>query len=325
MSKVKWGVLGTAGIARGCTIPGMKLADNCELYAIAGRSKEKADEFKAEFGFEKAYGSYDELLADSEVQVVYIPLPNDIHYEWVMKAINAGKNVLCEKPMAPTAKQAEELFAAAKANNVILMEAFAYLHSPYVSAVKSEIESGVIGKVCYMESAFLTQGYDMSNIRMHKELYGGATYDLGCYSTSMILWMLDKEPSKIQAVSEFTDEKIDIFTTAFLQFDDGTRASINCGMVFDKTHPARMDRLYIHGDKGYIKSYTGFNMDGDLEYTVCVDGVETVKTVNSRQNYCLEIEQMGRCILDGENQHVTPGFSVKNAKVIDGILSSIGY
>ncbi len=101
MRKIKWGVLGTANIARGCTIPGMQLTENCELYAIAGRSLEKAKQFRREFGFEKAYGSYEALLADPVVEAVYIPLPNTLHCEWVIKAANAGKHILCENPSLP--------------------------------------------------------------------------------------------------------------------------------------------------------------------------------------------------------------------------------
>ena len=135
MKKVKWGVLGTAGIAMGCTIPGMQQADNCELYAIAGRNPEKVKAFQEKFGFEKTYTEYEALLADENVVAVYIPLPNQLHYEWVMKAIEAGKHVLCEKPLAPTAEQAEELFSAAREKGVFLMEAFAYLHTPYITAL----------------------------------------------------------------------------------------------------------------------------------------------------------------------------------------------
>ena len=109
MRKIRWGVLGTAGIAKGCTIPGMLLAENCELYAVAGRDPDKAEQFKTEFGFERSYGSYEELLADPAVEAVYIPLPNHLHYEWVIRAAEAGKHILCEKPMAPDAKQAEEM------------------------------------------------------------------------------------------------------------------------------------------------------------------------------------------------------------------------
>ena len=140
MRKIKWGVLGTAGIAQSQTIPGMLEAENCELYAVAGRSLEKAEAFKAEFGFEKAYGSYQEMLDDPQVEAVYIPLPNELHMEWTIKTLEAKKHVRCEKPLAPNANDVQKMFDAAKANGVLLMEAFAYLHSPYVSALKQELE-----------------------------------------------------------------------------------------------------------------------------------------------------------------------------------------
>ena len=122
MGTVKWGVLGTANIAAGCTIPGLKLSESSYLYAIAGRNLQKAEDFKNRFGFEKAYGSYDELLEDSEVQAVYIPLPNHLHYQWVKKALQKGKHVLCESPVSLTKKTCEELFEIAEKNKCILME-----------------------------------------------------------------------------------------------------------------------------------------------------------------------------------------------------------
>ncbi len=136
---VKWGVLGTANIAKGCTIPGMLAADNCELYAIAGRDENKAKRFQDEFGFEKVYVGYDKLLEDPDVQAVYIPLPNHLHKEWVIKALKAGKHVLCEKPLALNAADAEEMYETAKENNVHLMEAYAYQHSPYMESLKADL------------------------------------------------------------------------------------------------------------------------------------------------------------------------------------------
>lgn len=322
---VKWGVLGTAGIARGCTIPGMQLAQNCELYAIAGRSIEKAEEFKNEFGFEKAYGDYESLLNDPEVEAVYIPLPNDIHYEWVLKAINAGKHVLCEKPLAPTSKEVREMHEAAEKKGVILMEAFAYLHSPYVNAIKNELENNTIGKVRFIETAFMTSDYDMSNIRMRKETFGGGVYDLGCYCTSMILWMLEKKPESILGFGDFSNEGIDKFASVLMNYEDGLRASFSSGMIFETEGNRRFDRLYIHGERGYIKSDVEYNQCGDMSYRVCVDGVETVKTVSAPSNYCLEVEQLGRCITDGEKPHVSKEFSIMEAEVIEEILEKIGY
>lgn len=323
--KIKWGVIGTAGIAKSCTIPGMKEAENCELYAIAGRSIDKANSFKEEFGFEKAYGSYDELLQDENVEAVYIPLTNEIHYEWIMKSMKAGKHVLCEKPMAPNAKQTAELFAAAKENNVLLMEAFAYLHSPYVKLLKEEFDKKSIGDINYIESAFMTQGLDESNFRTRKECYGGAMYDLGCYSTSLILWLMGKKPVSVQAMAEYTPKGVDIFSSAYLKFDDGVRASFNCGMVLTPEHDCRWDRVYIAGTKGYIKTLTEFNQSGEFSITVCVDGKEEVIKAVAPQNYRLEVEQFGRCILGEETTHVTPEFSIMNSEVMDEILQKMGY
>ncbi|MBQ0028590.1 MAG: Gfo/Idh/MocA family oxidoreductase [Lachnospiraceae bacterium] len=168
---------------------------------------------KNKFGFEKGYTDYDALLSDKDVEAVYIPLPNQLHYEWVMKAIEAGKNVLCEKPLAPTAAQVEELFEAAERKGVLLMEAFAYLHTPYIAALKDEVNNKTFGDVRYIEAAFLTSDYNLTNIRMQKDCYGGATYDLGCYCTSIILRMLDREPVTVQGVAEYSEQNVDVLTT----------------------------------------------------------------------------------------------------------------
>ena len=325
MRKVKWGVLGTAGIAKSCTIPGMMKAKNCELYAIAGRNYEKAKAYQEEFGFEKAYGSYEEFLSDPKVEAVYLPLPNTLHYEWAVKAMEAGKHVLCEKPLAPSAAQAEELIATAERNGVYLMEAFAYLHSPFIASVKDEINRGVIGDILYMESAFITSDYDIQNIRMRKETLGGCLYDLGCYNTSQILWMFGEEPEKVQAVSDFSEQGIDIYTAGVLTFKGGRRAAFNCGMVLETDADKRIDRFQIHGTKGSIRSDVQFNQKGILKYTVCTDDGETVKTIEAPDNYRLEVEQLGRCITDGESPHISHEFTLQNARTIDRILDAIGY
>lgn len=328
--KVKWGVLGTANIAAGCTIPGMKQAKNAALYAVAGRSLEKAEQFKEKFGFKKAYGSYEELLADKAVEVVYIPLPNNMHYEWVMKAIAAGKNVLCEKPLAPTAGQCAELFNAAKEKGVLLMEAFAYLHSPYVKQLKADVDSGIIGDIRYVEAAFLTSDYNKSNIRMQKETFGGATYDLGCYCTSMILTLLGKAPATINAAAELNEDGIDIMSTGTMNFGENVRASFRTGMVLETDMDRRMDSVYVHGSKGCIKSEIEFNQSGKLSYRVCTmeaDGKvkTTERKIKAPQNYRLEVEQFSKCVRGEETPYVTEEFTLMNAGVLDKILTEISY
>ncbi len=321
---IKWGVLGTAGIAQGCTIPGMQMAECCELYAIAGRSETKVNEFKERFGFQKAYVGYDALLADDEVQAVYIPLPNHLHYEWVMKAIEAGKHVLCEKPLALNALEAEEMFRAAKRKGVYLAEAYAYLHSPYVASLREVIDSGSIGTVDYIETAFVTQGYT-EDYRLHKEFGGGAMYDLGCYCTTMMLSLVDAEPAFVKACAEFGGDDVDFNTAGIVRFDNGVRASFNVGMIFGRGANGRFDRLYIHGSKGCIRSEVEYNQAGELSYRIISDGKETTKTVTARQNYCLEVEQMTR-VIEGKGEFfVTPEFSMRNAKLMDAVLREIEY
>ena len=322
MDKVRWGVLGTADIARGATIPGMQQAENCELFAVAGRSLEKAQAFRDAFGFRKAYGSYEELLTDPEVEAVYIPLPNDLHCAWSIRALQAGKHVLCEKPLAVSEAQVKEMFAAAEANGVFLMEAFAYLHSPFVQEVKSELEAGTIGDIRYMESAFITGRRPDTDIRLRKETYGGAMYDLGCYAVSMAMWMIGKEPDTVRASAQFSEKGIDLFTSALLLYDDESVAALDCGMLLPH---GRLDRFRIFGTKGTIVSPVEFNQGGDIPYTVTRDGVSETKTVSVRNNYTLEVEQLGRCVRGLENPHVSREFSLLVARVTDRILEAIGY
>lgn len=324
MTKVKWGVLGTAGIARGCTIPGMKEAGNCELYAIAGRNGSKANDFKEEFGFFKAYTGYESLLEDPDVQAVYIPLPNNLHKEWVIKALKAKKHVLCEKPLALNESEVAEMFDVAKENNVLLMEAYAYLHSPYIKSLQDDIAGGLIGDVDYIETAFVTQGYH-DDIRIRKETGGGAVYDLGCYCTTIIAALTGQYPDKVMADAEFNDNGVDIFTSVMMLYKSGLRAAFNVGMIFPAGADGRWDRLYIHGSGGTICSAVEFNQAGELKYTVTSGDSQLVRCVSARQNYALEIEQFGRCITDGEAPHISRDFSVANARTIDTILGRIGY
>ena len=324
MDRVKWGVMGTANIARWATIPGMKLAESCELYAIAGRSIEKAEKFKEEYGFEKAYGTYEELLMDKEVQAVYIPLPNDIHLRWVKECLKAGKHVLCEKPLALNADEATEMYAEASKYGAHLMEAYAYLHSPYVEALKKDVNSGIIGDVDYIESAFITQGYK-EDFRLHKEFGGGAMYDLGCYCTTMILSLVDSDPDFVKAVAEFSDLAVDLNTSGIIRFKNGVRASFNVGMILGENTNSRFDRLYIHGTNGSIRSEVEYNQAGEVSYRIFnVDGV-TERKISVPQNYSLEIENMSRCILYGDKPHISPAFSIRNAELIDRVLKEIGY
>lgn len=322
--KVRWGILGTAGIAKNCTIPGMLKAKNCEVYAIAGRKKEKVDDFVNSFGIEKGYYDYDSLLDDESIQAVYIPLPNNIHKEWVIKALKKGKNVLCEKPIAMNKDEAAEMYKTARENNVILMEAFAYLHSPYVESLKKDIKDGLIGDVKYIDTSFVTQGYK-EDFRLHKELGGGMIYDLGCYCTTMILSVIDSEIKYVKGAAEMTDLGVDALSTALIGFKNGARAAFTVGMVLGENSNARFDRLYIHGTKGVIISEVPYNAEGEVSYRVIEEGRISIRKITVPNNYMLEVEDMGDCILNGSESKVSEEFSIKNSELLDEIMAEIGY
>lgn len=326
---VKWGVLGTAGIAAGCTIPGMLQTESCELWAVAGRSLEKAEAFRERFGFKKAYQGYDALLADSEVEAVYIPLPNDIHCEWVIKALRAKKHVLCEKPAAMNEAELREMFRAAKENGVILMEAFAYLHSPFMAKLKQVTAAGEIGKIDYIDTAFLTQGYS-EDFRLHKEQGGGGIYDVGCYCTTMILSLTDSPAKDVSVSAELDSTGVDHMASVLLRLEDGTRASFHAGMVLGEDTCDRYDRLFIHGSKGYIRSAAEYNGEGMLSFDVTVknergERITRTETVACGSNYSMELAQMNACIRGQAKPHISEAFSIQNMRLLDRILDAAGY
>ena len=321
MSKVNWGVLGTAGIAKGQTIPGMLKADNCNLYAVAGRKIEKAESFKEEFGFEVAYGSYDEMLADEKVQAVYIPLPNHVHLEWISKAAKAGKHILCEKPMCMNVEETKKAFEVCKENGVILMEAFAYQHSDAIKEIAKLIGEGAIGDVRLIEACFFTGPPAEGDFRWVKEYGGGAVYDLGCYSISLTQRILDELPESIDAISNFTEGGVDDFCQMFMKYKNGAKATLGCGFVAR----GRSDRMVIHGTKASLWADIVFNQEGKNCFEIRTDSDVKKYEFDVKSNYSLEVEQLGRWILNGEKPYITEEFSVQVATVIENVLNKIGY
>ncbi|MEI8200485.1 MAG: Gfo/Idh/MocA family oxidoreductase [Eubacteriales bacterium] len=321
MRRIKWGILGAADIARSCMIPAMKTAPNCQLFAIASRSFEKAEALRVSEGFEKAYGSYWELLTDKEIEAVYIPLPNSLHKEWVIKAAEQGKHILCEKPLAGSEKDVIEMVAACEKSGVILMEAFPYLHSPLIESVKENINAGLIGKPAFIETTFLTCGYPDENITVLREMLGGSVYDVGCYNISLLLTLLGEEPALVNAYAHFSHMNTDDFASAYFEFPSGCKASMISGMCSSQ----RADRFFIYGTKGTIEVMLPYNVFGSVEYTIQNQEKTEVIKIDVPNNYKLEIEQMGRCIIYGESPQVSSAFSVMQARTMDRVLSSIGY
>ncbi|QEK19109.1 Glucose--fructose oxidoreductase [[Clostridium] hylemonae DSM 15053] len=320
---VNWGVLGCAGIARIRMIPGLLQADNARLYAVVSRGSAKAKEFQRLFGAEKAYDSYEKLLEDDQVEAVYIPLPNSMHFEWVEKAARAGKHILCEKPIAMNEEEAKRMFEICRENGVLLMEAFAYRHSPLVNKVKELIEEGAVGKVKYMESHLTDVLTDMSNIRMDRNLGGGAFYDMACYNVSVISYLLGKEPECVKAFAEMDERHgVDVSNTFLLKYDDGTQAA-----GYSSLNSYARGYYAVVGEKGRIEVPCNFNCRNVSKFTVStgayVDNVEVLDEVKTEyivmcpDNYMLEAEQFGRCILDGEKPLVSMEETVQNARILD--------
>lgn len=322
--KVKWGILGCAGIAKVRTIPGLLCASNASLYAVASRGLKKAEEFKTLYGAEKAYGSYEELLEDENVEAVYIPLPNSMHAQWVEKAAKAGKHILCEKPLALNEEQAKAMFEVCEENHVLLMEAFAFRHAPLVQKVKELIDAGAVGKVKYLESHLTDVLTDMGNIRMNKALGGGSFYDMACYNFSTISYLLDgREPVSVKAFAEMDAEYgVDVSNTTLLKYEDGTQAA-----SYSSLNSYARGYYAVVGEKGRIEVPCNYNCRNICKFTLTTDGrVDNVEVLDEKtteytvmcpDNYMLEIEQFGRCILEGDKPYVSKEETLLNARILD--------
>jgi predicted dehydrogenase len=313
--KINWGILGCANIAKKVVIPALLKADNANLYAIASRTADKLADFEA-FGAEKYYDSYEALLDDPSVDAVYIPLPNGYHCEWAIKAMNKKKYVLCEKPMGMNADEVKKMQTSADQNGVVIMEAFAYLHSPLIPKIKEVVQSGKLGKVNYVTSCFSFILDDMTNVRMARAIGGGAVYDLGCYTVSFARQIFGEEPSTIEACATIGKETgVDEDIAILMSFPSGLKIS-NYVSFNSFEHTSHR----IIGDKGMIEAVIGFNAEGLLKFHVITEGGTEEISVDCPNNYTLEVEQMGRIILNGEKPHVSYDFSVKNALALDRIL-----
>src|SRR5712691_11658912 len=224
MQKVRWGVLSTATIGTGQVIPAMQQGTYCEIAAIASRSPEKARAAAAQLGIPKAYGSYEELLADQEIDAIYNPLPNNLHVPWSIKALQAGKHVLCEKPIALTAGEAQRLLEAAKQHpNLKVMEAFMYRFHPQWQRARRLVLEGKIGELRTIQTFFSYFNDDAHNIRNIAEVGGGAMPDIGCYAVSVARFIFNAEPQRVFGIVEYDPRlKTDRLASGILDFGRGT-------------------------------------------------------------------------------------------------------
>ena len=322
---VRWGILGCSGIGKSRTIPGLLACENAELYAIAGRNEEKLKAYAEPFAPKKLYTDYQALLEDENVDAVYLPLPNGIHKEWVEKAAKAGKHILCEKPMALTEEQVREMFAAAKANGVLLEEAYAYRHAQLVQKVKDIVDSGAIGRIRYLESKHSTFDTNRSGIRYQKGNGGGAVYDVTCYNVSLASYLLGKDPEDMSVYCGFDKETgVDTSDAVMLRYEEGVTAMLYAGLdayrrgcysILGDTGRIDVDHKFNSSGVCHIRVSTGARPQG-AEY---VDETTTDYTIWVEDNYKREIELFSDAVLNGTPLTISEEESLRTARVCDAI------
>ncbi|WP_159886231.1 Gfo/Idh/MocA family protein [Paenibacillus puerhi] len=320
--KLRWGVLGCAAIAFRAVIPGIKQSELGELAAIASRSLEKAQEAAAREGIPQAYGSYEELLADESIDAVYIPLPNHLHREWTIKAAQAGKHVLCEKPAALTAEETEEMVAACAEAGVVFAEAFMYRHHPRYRMIRDVIASGEIGELRAIRGSFtFNSSANSGNVRFNRDMGGGSLYDVGCYPISAARYVLGQEPEAVTVQAFFSPQhdEVDMMASGLLEFPGSVALTFDCGMW-----AAGRNTLEILGTDGRIElqsAYVG-PTDAGANFFVTAKGERREVEVPVVNHYALQADSFARSVLAGEPVAFDPSDAVLNMKVLDACLES---
>jgi predicted dehydrogenase len=325
MPTLRWGILSTATIARTKVIPGIAAASSCEVVAIGSRDLAAAEAVAAAHAIPRAHGSYEALLADPEVDAVYIPLPNHMHAPWTIAAAEAGKHVLCEKPLALTASEAETMVAAADRAGVALMEAFMYRHHPSWLAVREIAASGRIGDLVAIQSWFSYFNDDPANIRNIQEAGGGALYDIGCYCVNLSRMLFDAEPDRVSG--EIVRDPVggtDTVVAGMLAF--GERIA-----TFTASTRAEDDqRVDVYGTRGRTSVEIPFNIPPDRPTRIRVAAggdppvapqVETM-TFDAADPYTAEAEAFARAVLAGRPVPVPPADAVANLRVLESLFAS---
>lgn len=319
----RWGVLSTAKIGREHLLPAMVEAENGVLSAIASRDLSKAKALAERFGARHAFGSYEELLASDEVDGVYIPLPTSQHVEWAAKAIEAGKHVLVEKPLALDAKDILPLIKLRDQKKVLVCEAFMVIYHPQWIKVRDLIASGAIGRLRHVQGAFSYYNVDPSNMRNQLDLGGGALPDIGVYPTVSTRFSTGKEPLRVQARIE-RDKTFgtDIYSSIRADFG-GFELSF-----YLSTQMAARQVMVFHGEKGFIELFSPFNAGLYDHHRVELHNQNHTEAQVFRfpgtQQYRLEVETFARAAQGGKERVFTLEESVLNQKVIDAIFRAGG-
>jgi len=327
VTALRWGVLSPARIGITKVIPATQAADRCEVVAIASRSEERARRAAQHLGIPRAHGSYEALLADREVDAVYIPLPNHLHAEWTIAAARAGKHVLCEKPLALSVADAERMVSACQDAGVQLMEAFMYRLHPSWVAVRELVASGGIGTLAAVDVWFSYFNDDPTNIRNIAEVGGGALWDVGCYAVNVVRMLFGTEPTRVEAaIVRDPASGCDVLTAGLLELPGGT-ATFTCS-----TRVEPDQRVHVSGSGGRISLAIPFNIPPDraVEVHVTHGGdpptapATVVHTFGPTDQYRAQAEAFSVAVLDRGPLPTPPTDAIANVAVIERLLAAAG-
>jgi predicted dehydrogenase len=324
VAPVRWGVLGTAKIALTKVIPAIQKSESGKVVAIASRDKDKARAAADRFDIPRAYGSYEELLDDPEIEAIYNPLPNHLHVPWSIRAAERGKHVLCEKPIALSADEARDLLAVRDRTGVQIGEAFMVRTHPQWLKVKELIDEGRIGELRLVTGHFSYFLRNAANIRSRPEWGGGALMDIGCYPIFISRWLFDAEPLEVMSLIESDpDMHIDRLVSAILRFDAG-QATFGCGVQL-----VHYQTMQIFGTAGRISVEIPFNTPSDRESRIFVDdgrdvvgsGIETI-TFPPVDQYLLQADRFSEAVKGVGKVPVPLESAIGNMAVIDALFRS---
>ena len=318
------GILGAANIARQFT-SGVAPSKTVAVTAVASRDLAKAEAFARECGIDRALGSYEALLADPDIDAVYNPLPNTLHAAWSIRAAEAGKHVLCEKPLATTAADARAMFAAARHHRVHLVEGYPYLAQPQTLKLRELIAAGTIGEIRLVRATFGVPFSDTGNIRLKPDLGGGALLDAGSYPLSLVRVIAGERPRRVSAVAQWTATGVDQTLLATLEFASGTLAQISCSFA-----TAYHRHAHIVGDQGSVET-TYLNhppLFGPprlaLRRGATVQAVAETIDVAGGNGFLAETESFQRLVADGPAgwNGATEAESIDIALTLEALLKS---
>ena len=321
--KVHWGILGTARIAAERLIPAFHESEIAELVAVASRNRDRTTDFANKYQIPKAYASYDKLLADDSIDAVYIPLPNHLHREWAIRAMAAGKHVLCEKPLSTSATDGVAMFEESEKNNVLLMEGFMYRFHPQTRRVRELLAKGAIGRprLIRVAHSFPLHLQDRDgDFRWRKETGGGSLADLGVYCVDTARHLFSADPIRMFAASSYhPDHSAEAETRAILTFPNDRVA------VFDSSFLLTGRREYeVVGDEGRITAFDTYNPDRgvDVRIEIKAMGRKIVEVISAENEYLLEVDHFSTCILRNEAPVISHEDSIGNLRILDALRES---